>query len=317
MKAVITTVPFGAFDPRPIEMLTAAGIEFEINPLGRKLRNDEVAGVIGDADIVIAGTEQISDQVFDRCPNLKAVCRVGIGLDSVDLAAAKRRGIAVSYTPDAPSDAVAELTIGLMIDALRGASTADRHIRSGVWQRNAGRRLALATVGIVGVGRIGGRVIKHLLGGFPGVRVLANDIAPTTAFDGQVTWVEKDLLYRSSDIVSLHLPLTRETRNLISKAEMRGFKPGSIIVNTARGGIVNEGDLADALRTGVIGAAAVDVFESEPYEGPLTEADNAILTCHLGSMTEDCRARMEVEAVQEAVRFAAGEMLASPAPWDD
>lgn len=317
MKVVITTVPFGGIDPKPLDALRDAGLDFTINPLQRKLRADEVAGVIGDADIVIAGTEAITQAVFDQCPNLKAICRVGIGLDSVDLLAARARGIGVSYTPDAPSPAVAELTIGLMIDLLREVTKADRDIRQGTWQRKAGRRLSECTVGIIGCGRIGGGVIRHLAGGFPGVKILANDIKEISGLDGMVTWADKERIYRECDIVSLHVPLTPETHNLIDASRLAEFKPGAVLLNTARGGVVNEADLAQALRSNTLRAAAIDAFEDEPYEGEMRQLENALLTCHLGSMTEDCRVRMEIEATQEAVRFAKGEPFVTAVPEDE
>ena len=317
MKAVITTVPFGAVDPKPLELLRNAGLAYEINPLGRKLRPEEVAGVIGDADIVIAGTEPITADVMDACSNLKSICRVGIGLDSVDLLAARERGIGVAFTPDGPSPAVAELTIGLIIDLLREVTKADRDIRAGTWFRKAGRRVSECTVGVIGCGRIGGGVIKHLSGGFPGVKILANDIRNVPELDGLVTWAEKEDIYQQCDVVSLHMPLTPETQNLIGAKELAGFKDRAVLLNTARGGVVNEADLAQALRDGPISAAAIDAFEDEPYEGELRDLENVVLTCHLGSMTEDCRARMEIEATEEAVRFAQNQPYTTPVPEDE
>lgn len=317
MKIIITTVPFGSVTSKPIELLEEAGLHYTINPLGRKLRSDEVADVIGDADIVIAGTELISASVMDACPNLKAICRVGIGLDSVDLLAARERGIGVAFTPDGPSPAVAELTIGLMIDLLREVTKADRDIRAGTWFRKAGRRLSECTVGVIGCGRIGGGVIRHLAGGFPGVKILANDIKDIAELNDLVTWVDKARIYAECDVISLHVPLTPETQNLITAKVIADFKAGAVLLNTARGGVVNEVDLAQALRGGALRAAAVDAFEEEPYTGEMCNLDNAVLTCHLGSMTEDCRARMEIEATEEAVRFAQGKPFATPVPEDE
>ncbi len=317
LKAVITTVPFGAIDPKPIELLEGAGLAYEINPLGRKLRPEEVAGVIGDADIVIAGTEPITADVMAACANLKAICRVGIGLDSVDLLAARKRNIGVSFTPDGPSPAVAELTIGLIVDLLREVTKADRDIRVGTWFRKAGRRVSECTVGVIGCGRAGGRVIRHLVGGFPGVKVLANDLRKVPELDGLVTWTDKKTIYRECDVITLHVPLTPETQNLISAKELADFKARAILLNTARGGVVNEVDLACALRDGILGAAAIDAFEEEPYKGELCGLDNVVLTCHLGSMSEDCRARMEIEATQEAIRFVQGKPFSTPVPEDE
>lgn len=315
-RVIVTTVPFGAIDSKPLDMLKAAGIECVINPLGRKLRADEVADVIRGFPVVIAGTEDITAETMRSCPGLKAICRVGVGLDSVDLIEARRLGIAVSYTPDGPAPAVAELAVTQMMALARGTGLADRALRRGEWQRITGVRLACSTVGVVGVGRIGKRTIRHLLGGFPGVRILACDVAPDAealAIPG-VEWVELDELLARSDFVTLHVPLTPDTAGLIGERELAPMKRNAFVVNTARGGVVDEEALARALASGVIRGAAVDVFTHEPYRGPLVNADSILLTCHMGSMSADCRLTMEVEATAEAVRWLTGQPLQSAVP---
>lgn len=315
-RVIVTTVPFGVIDPQPLEMLRAADIECVINPLGRKLKTSEVADVIRGFPVVIAGTEDISAQTMADCPDLKAICRVGVGLDSVDLPMARHLGISVAYTPDGPAPAVAELAVGQMLALARGAMAVDRGLRRGEWNRFTGRRLGCSTVGVIGVGRIGKRVVRHLLGGFPGVRVLAHDIAAddeARAIPG-VEWVGREELLARSDFVSLHVPLSPATRGLIGARELTVMKASSVLVNTARGGIVDEDALAAALASGTIGGAAVDVFEQEPYAGPLTGLDSALLTCHMGSMTADCRLTMEVEATAEAIRFLNGQPFQTPVP---
>ena len=314
-RVLITTVPFGV-ERRPLELLEADGIEHVINPIGRRLREDELAEMAGHFGVIIAGTEPITARVMDAAPHLGLISRVGIGLDSVDLAAARERGITVSYTPEAPSPAVAELAVGLMLGLLRDIPRTDRVMRSGVWQRTMGRRLSNMTVGVIGVGRIGTRVIRHLTCGFPGVRILANDIQPDLGFAARygVEWAPKDVIYKSADIISLHLPLTAHTRTLITAREMELMKPDVFLINTSRGQMINEGDLAAALRAGRIGGAAIDVFEREPYSGELATLDRCILTCHMGSMSDDCRARMELEATEEAIRFLRGEPLLNVVP---
>ncbi|MBX9633409.1 MAG: phosphoglycerate dehydrogenase [Magnetospirillum sp.] len=318
-RIIVTTVPFGAIDDLPIRLIREAGLEMVINPLGRRLQPDEVAGVIGDFHIVIAGTERIDAATLAACPNVKAICRVGIGLDGLDLTEARRRGIQVSYTPDGPSPAVAELAIGLMIDCLRGVSRTDHGLRQGQWNRHTGARLGDSTIGVIGCGRIGSRVIAHLAGGFPGVRILAHDIQGPMTFPGadQVTWVDRETLLRQADVVSLHVPLSADTYGMIGDAELAQMKPSAALINTARGGIVDEAALARALAAGTIASAAIDVFEVEPYAGPLRDLEQAVLTCHMGSMTRDCRLRMEVEATEEAIRFARGEALLSPVPENE
>lgn len=313
-KIVITTIPFASIAPEPLAILQSTGAEVVINSLGRRLQPAEVAQVIGDADVVVAGTELIGADVMERCSNLKAICRVGIGLDGIDLIEARRRGIAVCYTPDAPSPAVAELVMGLMLDLLRDIAGTDRKMRKGIWDRYAGRRLSDCCVGIIGVGRIGGRVVRHLAGAFPGIRILAHDIVPPPGLDDLVEWTDLESLLRRSDLISLHVPLTPDTRNLLNAARIEIMKREAMLINTARGGIVNEYALLAALDDGRLAGAAMDVFEVEPYTGPLCNCPKVLLTAHLGSMTRDCRAQMEIEASQEAARFLNGEPFVNPVP---
>ncbi len=313
---LITSLPFATVDKRPMELLRAAGLEPRMNPFGRRLTEAELMELIRDTTIHIAGTEPITARVMDAAPHLRLIVRVGIGLDSVDLDAARQRGIAVAYTPEAPSPAVAELTVGLMLDLLRGISRADRLVRSKKWDRFLGRRLDGLTVGVVGVGRVGKRVIRILKRAFPNVIVLANDLQPNRSFGSEfnVHWVEKAKLYVESDIITLHLPLTRDTKRLITTREISTMKPSSLLINTSRGEIIDEDALVSALTTGQISGAALDVFEQEPYTGPLTDIEECILTCHIGSMSRDCRLAMELEAVEDALRFVRGEPLKRPVP---
>jgi D-3-phosphoglycerate dehydrogenase / 2-oxoglutarate reductase len=300
LRALITTVPFGSVDSGPLDLLRAAGIEYVMNPFGRRPSEPELCDLIRDVELFIAGTEPITDRVMASAPRLRIISRVGIGLDNVDLSAARRRGIVVSYTPDAPAPAVAELTIGLMLSLLRHIHTANRRVRTEGWHRLMGRRLGELTVGIVGVGRVGHGVIR-LLSAF-GARILANDLAPAHDLP-DVTWVEKDDLYERADVISMHVPLTARTQNMIAAAELNRMKSDAILINTSRGGIINEADLAAALRAGRIGGAAIDVFCDEPYSGELAGLERCLITCHMGSMSMDCRMRMELEATQNVLHF--------------
>lgn len=313
---LVTAVPFAKRDPRPLSLLKSSGHSFRLNMADRQLTEDEMVQMVPGHSIIIAGTDPITRRVMQAAPTLKLVSRVGIGLDSVDLVAARELGIAVAYTPDGPSPAAAELTIGFMIDLLRGINLCDRSIRSGGWQRILGGRLALSTIGVLGVGRIGKLVIRHLCGGFPGVRILANDIYPDRKFGEEfgVTWVDKETLFRDSDIITLHIPLSKSTKHLVDKNLMSLMKTSGKLINTSRGGIVQEQDLAQALRNNVFEAAAIDVFENEPYCGELVELNNCTLTCHMGSMSEDCRAAMEIGATEDALRFARDMSLERPVP---
>lgn len=304
LNVLITTVPFADKNSLPLELLKGVGANFVINPIGRKLKEEELAELIGDFDILIAGTEPITAFVLSKASKLKLISRVGIGLDNVDLLEAQKRGILVSYTPDAPAPAVAELTIGLMLSLLRNIHLANKQMHEGEWNRYFGRRIPEITIGIIGVGRIGGRVLRRL-SAFGTPRILVNDLTPNrnVAEKLKLEWVDKETIFKEADLISLHLPLTSQTKNLIRKDQLFSMKKDALIINTSRGGIINENDLFEVLENGHLEGAAIDVFEREPYSGDLAKIERCILTSHMGSMSIDCRIKMEIEATEEAVRF--------------
>lgn len=318
-KLLITTVPFGEIDRQPLELLDSnKNIEYVINPLNRKLKENELKEIIADYDMIIAGTEPITKKVLNNADKLKIISRVGIGLDSVDLNTAREKGITVCYTPDAPAPAVAELTIGLMLNLLRHISSVDRKMRAGIWNRIQGKRLSNMTIGIIGTGRVGSKVLKHIQG-FNPRNILVNDILPKKdmykIYNAHL--VEKNEIYSMSDIITIHVPLTNLTRNMITSEQIEMMKPSALLINTSRGGIINEDDIFDALTGKKIAGAAIDTFVNEPYAGKLIELENCYFTCHMGSMTEDCRARMEIEATEEIIRFVNGDKLISIVPEDE
>ena len=167
-------------------------------------------------------------------------------------------------------------------------------------------------------GRIGTGVLKHLKG-FSNPRVLVNDIYAGKDIDKEfnVEWVDKDTIYRQADIITIHTPLTLKTKNMIKKKQLKIMKRDAIIINTARGGIINERDLYDVMQDGHLSGAAIDVFDSEPYNGELVEIKRCILTAHMGSMSVDCRARMEIEATEEAIRYITQCPLESVVPDEE
>jgi D-3-phosphoglycerate dehydrogenase len=317
-QILITTVPFGDRNRFPLEMLEANGVEYRLNPLKRKLTEDELIGMVADVGVIIAGTEPITEKVMEKALNLKHISRVGVGLDNVDLLAAEKRGIKVSYTPDAPAPAVAELTIGLMLSLLRNIHVANSAMHQGKWNRYFGRRIAEVTIGIIGVGRIGARVLRRTQG-FGTPRLLVNDVLPNLDLNREfkLEWVSKELIFKQADLISLHVPLTLRTKGLVGVKELSMMKPDAFLINTSRGGVVNEKALYHALKENKIAGAAIDVFEKEPYLGPLAELENCLLTSHMGSMSLDCRTRMEIEATEEAIRFSLGKTLLSPVPSEE
>ena len=317
-QVLVTTVPFAAHNRLPLDLLDSLGVSYEINPLRRRLTADELADMVGNCEVLIAGTEPITKKVMDAGRGLRLISRVGIGLDNVDLVAARERGIEVSYTPEAPAPAVAELTIGLMLSLLRGVHTANLRLHAGDWQRFMGRRIPEVTIGIIGTGRIGSRVLRRLAA-FGTPRLLVNDLDPRPNLvpELKLEWVGKDTIYHEADVISLHLPMTKQTRNMITKVQLLSMKADALLINTSRGGIVNEQDLYEVMHAGHLGGAAIDVFCDEPYIGPLAEIERTLLTCHMGSMSLDCRSRMEIEATEEAVRLFRGLPLECRVPEDE
>ncbi|MFQ5633756.1 MAG: phosphoglycerate dehydrogenase [Gammaproteobacteria bacterium] len=295
-EIVISTSSFDLDHNEAIDRLRAAGVKIATNPFGRKLTETEIGALLTDSVVgLLAGVEPLTADVIAGASALRVISRCGVGLDNVDEPAAHARDIQVLSTPGAPVDAVAEITIGLMLATLRRIPEADRQVRRGEWPRLKGRLLKAQTVGILGLGRIGSRV-ADLCSAF-GARVIAHDpIAGDSAPD--VLRIDLPELLSAADILSLHRPVDESTRHLINRETLAAMKPGSLLINTARGGLVDEAALLDALRSGRLGGAGLDVYESEPYSGDLTSLPQVVLTPHLASSAVESRREMELEAAR-------------------
>jgi D-3-phosphoglycerate dehydrogenase len=299
-KFVISTSSFDLDNNPAIQRLLQNGFQVVTNPHRRKLTEDEIIELLnGEVVGLIAGIEPLTEQVFQSASPLKVISRCGAGMDSVDLAAAKKHGIAVLNTPEAPAQAVAELTMGYMLTLLRQINQIDQAVRKGEWPRTQGRLLAAQTVGIIGMGHIGRRVAR-LCQAFEAT-VIAHDPHVNQAPDG-VTLLSLEKLLATADMITLHLPYGPDTHHLLNAQAFAAMKPEAIVINAARGGLVDEDALAEALRNGKISAAALDVFEQEPYRGPLLEFGNTILTSHVGSLARESRQRMEIEAADNLLQ---------------
>lgn len=310
MKVFVSTHPFSTISSLPLKLLEENDFEVKLNPFGHKISAEELAKVINDTEVLIAGTEKITEEVFKNAPNLKLISRVGIGLDGIDFDLCKKYNVRVAYTPDAPTLAVAELCVATILDLARKVTHSHNNlVQQGVWKRHMGMLLFGKTVGIFGMGRIGKSLI-HMLSSF-NVNFKVHDINPDIAFSKlyNVQLVSKQEILEQSDIISVNIPLKADTKDYFLKADLLKMKQHAILINSARGGIVNEEDLYDVLKNKQIDSAAVDVFEQEPYEGKLKELDNCILTCHMGASTIDSRTNMEVEAVEEAILFKQQNVL--------
>jgi len=313
-RIFISTSSFGEVSKKPLLMLEASGFNISLNPLGRKLGEDEINELAGEFDGLIAGTEELS-LLVENSTTLKIISRVGAGLNSVPLELCKQKDIKVSCTPNAVTTSVAELTIGLILSVIREIPRLDRMLRQGYWERYMGSTIENSVVGVVGFGKIGAAVV-NLIKPFRPLEIMivdtvdrSNELLPYIEQGLNIKQVSKDEMLRNSDIITLHAPFIDETKNYIAKEELELMKPSSILINAARGGIVNEDDLFTAIKENKIHSAALDVFDQEPYAGSLVKLDNIILTSHVGSYTSSCRAEMEMQAAEEIIRFFNNESL--------
>ncbi len=301
-KILISTSSFGKYDKTPLEILSKQKFKIALNPYGRELKEGEIKELLKGVEGVIAGTEPITRDVIYSARDLKVISRCGIGIDNVDIEAIKEKEIKLYRTPEGPALAVAELTLGLILDSLRYISYLNGKICSGGWEKKMGRLFTGKTVGIVGMGTIGKR-LTTLLKPF-NCKILARDHLPDKEFtkENNINYVYLDELLRESDIVTLHLPLDNDTKGLFNRDLFSQMKDGAIFINTSRGKIVDEDALFDILREGKIAHACLDVYRNEPYTGKLKELDNVTLTCHVGSYAKEARVEMEKQAVENLIK---------------
>lgn len=297
-KILISPTTFGTCGKQPLELLEKEKCEVFLNPFGRKMTPDEVIKLGKNCIGIVAGDESLNATVLESLSSLRCISRCGIGMDNVDLEKAKELGIGVRNTPDEPTRAVAELTVGVIFDVLRNVSYCDREIRKGNWNKEMGSLLLNKRVGILGLGRIGRMVAELLLG--LGATVLGADVQPDTKWlaTHKVSLLSFEDLVRESDIFCIHIPYSKDNRHIIGKKEIESMKIGAYLINLSRGGIVDEDALYQALKSNHLAGVALDVFEQEPYTGALTERDNVVLTPHIGSYAKESRLKMEVQAVK-------------------
>ena len=305
-KIVITTSSFGKEDVEVLNRLHSRGFTVVLNPYGRALQKNEILELCKDSCGIIAGTEKLDADTLeclarsaDTKNTLKVISRCGTGLDNVNLDAANRLGISVFNTPDVPTLAVAELTVGLILDLLRKLSLMDRTIRNGKWSKLMGNLLCGKKVGIIGFGRIGNKV-GELLSVF-GTELAHCDVEPKECpfYCGPMKFEE---ILSWADIITIHVSASPQYRTIIGKHELQMMKRESYLVNVSRGGMVDEEALYHAIKDGHIAGAALDVFEKEPYVGSLTQLEQVILTPHIGSYAKEARIKMEQESVENLLK---------------
>ena len=287
-------------------MLLDAGFELACNDTGRKLDREEQKALIADAFAVIAGTESYDDDMLAAAPNLKLVVRFGVGTDSFDLEAMKRRGIAVGVISN--NNCVAEFAVALILGIMKNLHLFDNAVRQGQWSRFTMRELKAKTVGIVGFGRIGRR-LAQLLQSFD-VELVAYDpyMNEEEAKRLNVKPVGLDELLACSDVVSLHIPATSETRHLINHETIAKMKDGAYLVNTSRGVLIDEAALKEALEAGKLAGAALDVFEREPVtkDLALNSLDNILLAPHVAALSVETNYNAGITCAESVIRVFNG-----------
>ncbi|MBX2861850.1 MAG: D-glycerate dehydrogenase [Vampirovibrio sp.] len=278
--------------------------------------NDDFSETVG---LFVLLTDKVDVAVLDRLPNLRVITNYGAGFNNIDVEEATRRGIQVTNTPGILSEATADLTWGLMIAAARHIVPSDKLVRAGGftgWQPELqlGKDLCGQTLGIVGLGDIGEKVARRAKG-FEMRVVYYNRTRKSPEIERQLgaEYVSFDKLVAESDVISIHTPLTPETRHLFDTSTLNRMKPGSILINTSRGPVVDEAALVDVLQSGHLYAAGLDVFEEEPKVHPgLLDLDNVVMAAHIGSATYNTRTRMGDLAIENLLMALAGKMLPNP-----
>jgi D-3-phosphoglycerate dehydrogenase len=271
---------------------------------------EELKAIIGEYDaLVVRSQTQVTKEIIAAATNLKIIGRAGVGVDNIDVEAATQRGIIVVNAPEGNMISAAEHTIAMMMSMSRNIPQANQSLKSGNWDRKTftGVEVRNKTLGLVGLGRIGAEVAKRAQG--MEMDILAYDpfISEERAAELGVTLASVEDIVRKADYISVHTPLTKETRNIIDKTELDMVKPGVRIINCARGGIINEEALAEAVSSGKVASAAIDVFVNEPPTGsPLLEQDNIIVTPHLGASTLEAQVNVAVEVAEQIINFKNG-----------
>jgi D-3-phosphoglycerate dehydrogenase len=302
MKILITD----GLDTTAVQILRKAH-DVKIQELDPKGLLAEIPGVHA---LVVRSRTKVTKDVLSRGAQLKVVGRAGVGVDNIDVDEATARKIVVVNAPASSTMSVAELAIGHMVSLLRHLPDADRSVRAGKWEKGKleGRELFGKTLGLFGSGRIGTEVAKRAQAF--GMRVIAHDpyLPPTVAKQAGIRLVDREAVFRDSDVLSIHAALTPETRGAVGTTELRKMRPNAILVNCARGEIVDEAALAEALRARTISGAAIDVFTKEPPTGsPLLNAPNIVFTPHLGAATAEGQARAGAIVADQVLRVLAGK----------
>lgn len=307
MKILITPRSFALISKSPMEMLEEKGYEIIKNETGKPLNNKEMSVLIEDVDGIIIGIDDLNTGIIKQASNLKVISKYGVGVDNIDIEAATTQGIVVTNTPKANIDAVADLTFALMLALARRIPEANRETKAGNWKKFIGTSVWRKKLGVIGLGKIGRQVVKRARG-FE-MEILCYDIIQDEEFARQfgVRYVDLETLLKESDYITIHTPLNNATKGMIGYKELEMINENAFLINTSRGGIIDEKALYDALKNNKIKGAALDAYEKEPPEkSPLVELKNIIMTSHNGAYTKEAINNMGIQAAQNLIDVLEG-----------
>lgn len=300
-KVLASPSSIGQISSDPFDILEENGYEVVKNPFGRKLTEEETIKLGKNCVGIVAGVENLNVRVINALPSLKCISRVGVGMDSVDVQHAQSKGIKVLNTPNGPTRAVSELTLGLTLSLLRKIPNAHYDLRNKVWKKQTGNLLFEKKVGILGLGRIG-RMTAEMFRAL-GNPVAGYDLYPNKEWANkhEVEVLELKELLITCDIICIHVPAKKDGTAFITKSELDLLKDDAFVVNVSRGGVIDEDALYKVLSSGKLSAVALDVFSQEPYSGKLCDIENVVLTPHIGSYAKEGKLKMEIDAVHNLI----------------
>ncbi|MDR3564626.1 MAG: phosphoglycerate dehydrogenase [Negativicutes bacterium] len=312
-RVLITAMSFRR-SKEAMALLQDHGYEIILSPYHRALEENEMLELMTGVSAMVVGNDAVTEKVIAAgVPSLEIIARSGAGYNTIDVAAARRYGIPVTYTPGANNKSVADLTLGLMISLARSIPRLNNGVHSGGWEKHVGQELGGKTLGVVGTGNIGAEAIKRAVA-FD-MKIVAYDVHPRADLieKYEVIYLPLAEVIAQSDFLSLHVPAIPETVNMINKTTLRAMKPTAFLINTARGELVVEADLGNALKQGIIAGAALDAFVKEPLEDScLYNLPNVILTPHIGANTGEASGRVGIMAAEEVIGVLSGSAPRHP-----
>lgn len=302
MKIKVSTVAFST-NKLLVDELEKYFHDVVVNEKGVRISEQELVSFYKDADGIIVGLEKITPEILDQLPNLKIIAKYGVGLDNIDIEACNNRNIKIGWTGGVNKRSVAEMALGFMLALSRNLYVTSNQLKSGTWNKNGGLQLSGKTIGIIGVGNIGKELIE-ILSPF-NCNILINDLIEINDLGkDNINQVDKNIIFTDSDFISIHTPLTNETFNLFNLDVFTKMKDSAFLINTARGGIVNEHDLKFALSNGIIAGAALDVYQKEPpIDMELLKLPNLICTPHTGGNANEAVVAMGMSAIEHLIQY--------------